>query len=152
MGARASTAVNGPAFVSASDARVRPQTKLLKCNVDASFSWVANKDAIGIYAFGMMVAISLEPKLVGTLITNVLLGETMSLFLAINWVRKLGYKDADCKLDAKFAVDAFNSKASLFAFGSLIKACKNIFLFSIVTRMLCLLRGMLTRLLILLWG
>lgn len=74
----------------------------------------------------------------------------MGLFLDINWVRELGYKDVIFELDVKFVVDAFNSKnVFIFEFGSLLKVCKTHFSpFSIGTLMLSLLGRILTRLLI----
>lgn len=43
-------------------------------------------------------------------ITDVIIGESMGLLLAINWVRELDYKDVVFELDAKFFVDAFKSR------------------------------------------
>lgn len=44
-----------------------------------------------------------------TPITEVHIGEIMGLFLAIKWVRELGYKDVIFEMDTKMAVDALNS-------------------------------------------
>lgn len=73
-------------------------------------------------------------------IRNVLLGETMGFFLAINWVCELGCKDVIFELDAKYVVDAFNSKNVFISeFGFYSKFVRPIFLFSFVTLMMSLL-------------
>lgn len=63
---------------------------------------------------------------------DVLLGETMGLHLAINWLRKLGALRMYVifEMYAKFVVDAFNSRnVALSEFGLLVSVCKTLFLF-----------------------
>lgn len=81
----------------------------IKCNVYASFSMTE-----------CMVGISIcirddTNNFIGsqthwyTPIIEVYIGKTIGLFLAIKWVRKLGYKDVIFEMNAKIIVDAFNS-------------------------------------------
>lgn len=102
----------------------------MKCNIDASFSLVANRVGIGMClrdGYGNFI----KPKTLSYCpILDVPLGEALGLHFAIMWVRELGFKDAIFELDAKFVVDVFNSWRDIISeFSSLIKDCKGLFTF-----------------------
>lgn len=53
------------------------------------------------------------------------------MYLAIKWVRELGFKDVIFELDAKLVVDAFNSpNVANNEFGCLVEHGHHLFLFS----------------------
>lgn len=61
---------------------------------------------------------------------DVILGETMSLYVAINYVSDMGLNDIIFEMNDKCVVDAFNSnKPAISEFGCLIKFCKTLFSF-----------------------
>lgn len=59
------------------------------------------------------------------------IGETMSLYLAIKWIRHLSFKDVVIfELDTKLVVDELNSKnVDIFKFGCFVKARRSLFFF-----------------------
>lgn len=71
----------------------KPQLGWVKCKVDASFSLSANKVSVGMCLLDDRGNFLRAKTLWYTPITNVLIGEMISLLAAISWVRELGYKD-----------------------------------------------------------
>lgn len=107
----------------------RSRACFVKFNTDVSFSVKENKVGIGMCLWDDADNFIRVGTPWFSPITDVPLGETMCLLLAIQWVRELGLKDVIIKLDAKMVVDAFNSKnTDIFEFGCLIKVCKSFFL------------------------
>lgn len=97
----------------------------VKRNVDASFSLVENNVGVGMCLQDDYDQFICARTHWSSPITDVLLRETLGLYLAIFWVCEFGYKDVIFEMDAKCVVDAFNSNNNVISeFGSYIKICK----------------------------
>ncbi|KAL6549455.1 hypothetical protein OROHE_008572 [Orobanche hederae] len=108
----------------------KPSSGSVKCNIDASFSLTDNRVGIGLCIRDHLGNFIRAKTHWFTPLTAVLMGESMGLHLAINWVRELGLKDVIFEMDAKMVVDAFNSsKVVISEFGCLISSCKTLFSF-----------------------
>lgn len=99
----------------------------VKCSIGTSFSITENKVSLVCVLEMMLVTFRAKIHLVMTL-TDVLLDETISLYLAIHWVRELGFKGVIFDLDTKLVVEAFISKNNAISeFECLIKVCNSLF-------------------------
>lgn len=106
----------------------RPSRGRFKCNIDAAFLNKQNVICLGMCicnegrVFGLAKVIPLP------VMHNVIVGEAMGLYHALEWLSDMRFDNVDFALDSKSTMDAFiNPRPDISEFGLIISACRSLF-------------------------
>jgi len=106
----------------------RPLLGRYKCNIDAAFSNSLNRTGIGICIRDHNGSFVLAKTVLHPCFLPVDVGETLGLFLALQWLSDIQFDNVDFETDSKLTVDAFLSdRNDTSEFGCIITSCCSLF-------------------------
>jgi len=106
----------------------KPSLGHYKCNIDAAFLSNFNRTGIDICIRDEEGTFVLAKMVSFPCLHQVVVGEAMGLFEALQWLSDMSFDNVDYELDSKVTCDIFYARRDdIFEFGHVIASCKALF-------------------------